>query len=91
MICEGQMSARFREAGCLEAESGESALNEEFGEALVKRKKASAAWNILTSKITHLPILNHIFAAGSPSEGWSIFRKLYAPQSAAENARLTRS
>ena len=99
MIVEGQMNALLWEAGCLEAvettvsikegrlESSEAALNAEFGEALVK--KASAAWNILGSQITDLPILNQIFAAGSPSEGCSIFGKLYAPQSAAEKARIT--
>ena len=101
MIFEGQMNALFWEAGCLGAvettipikvgrpESSEAALNADFEEALVK--KAATAWNVLVSQITHLPVLIQIFAAGSPDEGWSIFKKFYAPQSAAETARLTQS
>ena len=54
-------------------------------------KTPSAAWNILVSQITHLPILNQTFVAGSSSEGWSIFKRVYAHQSAAEKARLTQS
>ncbi|CAN0572955.1 unnamed protein product, partial [Laminaria digitata] len=46
---------------------------------------------ILISQIVYPAILNLIMAAGSPSEGWKIFKKLYAPQSSADKARLTQA
>ena len=60
-----------------------------FGEELVG--KAQRAWSILVSQISKHSLLELILEAGGPSEGWSIFKNHYAPQSAAEKARLTQA
>ena len=101
MVFVNQMLAHFGEGGCLDAvgrdvpikvaSAGVSAeaLKREFGEEAVAR--ARVAWKILINQISYPTILKLIIAAGSPSEGWSIFKKFYAPQAAAEKARLTQS
>ena len=48
--------------------------------------KAFPAWKILVTRSTYILTLRQIIAAGgSPCGGWPIFRKIYAPQTAAEN------
>ena len=101
LIFRGQMGALFGQEDCLEAvetdvpikvgrsDANVAALTAEFGEGMVD--KARRAWGILVSQITALPVLQEILEAGSPSEGWSIFKNHYAPQSAAERARLTQA
>ena len=101
MVFVNQMLAHFWEEGCLDAverdvpikvaSAGVSpeALNREFGEEAVAR--ARVAWKILINQISYPTILKLIIAAGSPSEGWPIFKKFYAPQAADEKARLTQS
>ena len=71
------------------AEVSPEALNREFGEEAVAR--ARVTWNILINQISYPTILNLILAAGSPSEGWSLYKKYYATQAAADKARLTQS
>ena len=94
------MNAYFWEMGCLEAvettipikvglkESSQEALIAEFGEELVG--KASRAWSILMNQISYQALADLISATGSPSKGWTAaFKRHYAPQAAAEKARLT--
>ena len=66
-----------------------AALTAEFGEELVG--KARHEWSILVSQIYILLLLELNLEAGSPSEGWSIFKNQYARKSAAEKARLTQA
>ena len=101
LVFRGQMCALFGQEDCLEAVETDvpikvgkpdcniAALTAEFGEELVG--KARRAWSILVSQISKISLLELILEAGSPSEGWSIFKNHYAPQSAAEKARLTQA
>ena len=66
-----------------------AALTAEFGEELVG--KARRACSILVSQISERSLVELILEAGSPSEGWSIFKSHYAPRSAAEKARVTQA
>ena len=101
MFFEAQMTALFRQEDCLEAvETTEhirvgvkgadiQALKDEFG--TVKVEKAERAWQYLLRLIQCSSILQSIVVAGSPSEGWSIFKKHYKPQADAEKSRLTQA
>ena len=93
------MNAYFWEMGCLEAVETNVSIkvrsdgveprrvDAEFREELVG--KASRAWSILMNQISHQALADRISATGSPSEGWTMTH--YAPQAAAEKARLTQS
>ncbi|CAB1101632.1 unnamed protein product [Ectocarpus sp. CCAP 1310/34] len=50
--------------------------------------KAIAAWNLLISSISYMPILSEVVSDGSPSGRWMIFLKYYEPQARAEKKRL---
>ena len=102
MVFERQVNPYFWEMDCLEAvettvpikvglqESSQEALIAEFGEELVG--KASRAWSILMNQISYQALADLISATGSPSKGWTAaFKRHYAPQAAAEKARLTQS
>ena len=101
MFFEAQMTALFRQEDCLEAvETTEhirvgvkgadiQALKDEFG--TVKVEKAERAWQYLLRLIQCSSILQSIVVAGSPSEGWSIFKKHYKPQADAEKSSLTQA
>ncbi|CAN0546241.1 unnamed protein product, partial [Laminaria digitata] len=65
------------------------ALRDRFGEDKVE--KAGRAWQYLLRLIRCSAILGLIMIAGSPSEGWSIFKKHYKPQADAEKSSLTQS
>ena len=98
---ERQTNAYFYEMGCLEAvettvpikvglmESSQEALIAEFGKQFVG--KASRAWSILLNQISYQALADLISATGSPSEGWTAFKRHYAPQVVVEKARLTQS
>ena len=57
------------------------ALKKKFGAAEVE--KARRAWLYIILLVQHIPMVNQM-VTGSPSETWSIFKKLYAPQADAE-------
>ena len=65
------------------------ALKKEIGEDTLDN--ADHAWSYIVQSITYMRILQRIIAAGSPSECWSIKRKLYSPQADAEKASLSQS
>ena len=100
-MSERQTNAYFYEMGCLEAvettvpikvglmESSQEALIAEFGKQFVG--KASRAWSILLNQISYQALADLISATGSPSEGWTAFKRHYAPQVVVEKARLTQS
>ena len=71
------------------AGANQEALMKEHGEEKVH--KANRAWNHVSRRITYPSILSQIWAAGSPIEGWKIFKKHYVHQADAKKSRLTQS
>ena len=93
MVFVDQMLVYFGEEGFLGAvekdvpvevvssRDNPEALLRQFGEEAVAR--ARVARETLINQISYVTILNLILAVGGPSEGWCIFKKLYAPLAAA--------
>ena len=95
------MTVFFREVGVRDVVKTDKHINVALAGADLKASmsgfgkekvdKVNRAWNHVSHLITYPPILSQIWAAGSPREGWKIFKKHSAPQTNAEKSRLTQA